>query len=549
MTQAGSIDSQLTTAYLERLKADSETEIRDETADLTTRLYAIHHLNSAIRQNPGLVDSETIFILRDILKNPRLAAKRQSLFFFRIAAETLCLVRMACRDRKLRDLAFSALKDVMAATTGYGHRAATEALTTLPVSVRGPDLRQASAQPVPGVTWRQILKETGFNIAGQPTAYGRSIVAGIEAGHWASQQLLVVKLVRGDEDPSHLLTEACWIDYFNQTPYSFDLRFDIPKMIKIKHSNLVNLTRLPPNLSLNGSVLRPAFAICFTADRDYYKYPNDTHAESWPGMTDFKEVVYRNAWLMGKLASMGVVHLAPIPLFHNRIQVNRRRDRGVYEWCRGGRLDRWLDSCTFPNLGASGVRDFEHLISFQGSNLALYRHIGNHFLSLMLIAGSHFRNKEPEMVGFSQDGTPVDARFLFDKIALEEIIRGVFHRYYEGFVGSTYAGRLPIDTVDLAERMVEEMGVDTYMEETLRAIDQVEMTAAEFKSFLESRTSRGQALDDVVKGLTDIRVNTGPHLGGFNQQISLPELIESVATMSALCIAGKFEKTDYRLPG
>jgi len=549
MTQAGSIDSQLTTAYLERLKADSENEIRDETADLTTRLYAIHHLNSALGQNPGLVDSETIFILRDILKNSRLAAKRQSFFYFRIAAETLCLAMMACHDRDLSDLAFSALKEVMASASGKGHRAATEALATLPVSVRGPNILPALAQPVPSVTWQQILKETGCNIAGQPTACGRSIVTGIGAGRGASQQLLVVKLVRGDEDPSQLLTEACWIDHFNQTAYSFDRRFDIPKMIKINHSYLVNLTRLPPNLSLNGRMLRPAFAICFRADRDYYKYPNDTNADSWPDITEFKEVIYRNAWLMGKLASMGVVHLAPIPLFHNRVQVNRRRDRGVYEWYRGGRLDRWLDSCNFPNLGASGVRDFEHLISFQGSNLALYRHIGNHFLSLMLIAGSYFRNKEPEMVGFSRDGTTVDARFLFDKRALEEIVRGVFHRYYEGFVGSTYAGRLPIDTVVLVERMVEEMGVDTYMEEILRAIDQDEMTAAEFRSFLESGTSGGQVLQDVVKGIKDIRVNTGPHLGGFNQQISLPELIESVATMSALCIAGKFEKTDHRPPG
>jgi len=549
MTQAVSIDSQLTTAYLERLKSDSANEIRDETADLTTRLYAIHHLNSAIRQNPALVDSDTIFILRDIIKNSRLAAKRQSLFFFRIAAETLCSVMIECRERHLSDLAFSALKNVMAAATGYGHRAATEALTTLPVSVRGPDLRSAAAQPVPGVTWQQILVETGFNNAGQPTAYGRSIVVEIGGGRSAPQQLLVVKLVPGDDDPSQLLTEACWIDHFNQTPYSFGLRFNIPKMIKIKHSNLVTLTRLPPNISLNGSLPRPAYAICFTAARDYYKYPNDANPAFRPDIAEFKEITFRNAWLMGKLASVGVVHLAPIPLFHNRVQVNRRRDRGVYEWYRGGRLDRWLDSCNFPNLGASGIRDFEHLISFQGSNLALYRHIGNHFLSLMLIAGSYFRNKAPEMVGFSAEGKPMDTRFLFDINFLEEIIRGVFHCYYEAFVGSTYADNLPIDTVELAERMVEEMGVDTYMEETLRALDQDEMTDDEFKSFLKSRINGGQAFKDVVKGLKDIRVYTGPHLGGFNQQISLPELIESVATMSALCIAGKFRKADHRPPG
>ncbi|KGM38326.1 hypothetical protein JY97_16930 [Alkalispirochaeta odontotermitis] len=266
MTLTDSRDLHLKAGYLAKLKADSATEIRDETADLTTRLYAIHHLNSAIRQNPALVDSDTIFILRDIIKNSRLAAKRQSLFFFRIAAETLCSVMTESRKRPLSDLAFSALKNVMAAATGYGHRAATEALTTLPVSVRGPDLRPAAAQPVPGVTWHQILAKTGFNHAGQPTAYGRSIVVEIGGGRSAPQQLLVVKLVPGDDDPSQLLTEACWIDHFNHTPYSFGLRFNIPKMIKIKDSNLVTLTRLPPNISLNGSLPRPAYAICFTAD-------------------------------------------------------------------------------------------------------------------------------------------------------------------------------------------------------------------------------------------------------------------------------------------
>ncbi len=47
-----------------------------------------------------------------------------------------------------------------------------------------------------------------------------------------------------------------------------------------------------------------------------------------------------NARLLAVLASCGIVHLAPIALFHNRIQSDRRRDQGRYEWFRGGRLDR-----------------------------------------------------------------------------------------------------------------------------------------------------------------------------------------------------------------
>jgi hypothetical protein len=38
-------------------------------------------------------------------------------------------------------------------------------------------------------------------------------------------------------------------------------------------------------------------------------------------------------------------------------------------------------------------------------------------------------------------------------------------------------------------------------------------------------------------------VHTGPHLGAFNNRISLPELTELVAAGAALCIAGRFWRT------
>jgi hypothetical protein len=44
-------------------------------------------------------------------------------------------------------------------------------------------------------------------------------------------------------------------------------------------------------------------------------------------------------------------------------------------------------------------------------------------------------------------------------------------------------------------------------------------------------------------GEKDILITSGPHLGDFNRQISLPELIEGVAAMSAVCIAGRFTAT------
>jgi hypothetical protein len=35
---------------------------------------------------------------------------------------------------------------------------------------------------------------------------------------------------------------------------------------------------------------------------------------------------------------------------------------------------------------------------------------------------------------------------------------------------------------------------------------------------------------------------TGPHLGGFNQPISLPELIAFAAACAARCVAGRFRQ-------
>ena len=113
-------------------------------------------------------------------------------------------------------------------------------------------------------------------------------------------------------------------------------------------------------------------AIAFVAHRDYFIYPNDGDADSG----EVREILGRNAYLMGRLTARGIIHDAPIPLFHNRTQRMRRDDQGRYQWFRAGRLDRWLDSCAFPNLGRSGLRDFEHLIAFCGgkpSALPAYR--------------------------------------------------------------------------------------------------------------------------------------------------------------------------------
>jgi len=205
-------------------------------------------------------------------------------------------------------------------------------------------------------------------------------------------------------------------------------------------------------------------------------------------------------------------------------------------------LDRWLFSCDYPNIGMTGVRDFEHFENLKEIKQKLYRIIGNHFLSMLLVMGSYFRKKDILLMGITDQGRPADARFLFQAPVLKRGIEGIFNRYYSGFVGTDFQDDFPLDLGILVHRMIEEMGVDRHMEEILRAADQREMSLSDFRAFLSERGITARELDQLEKGAADIVINSGPHLGGFNQTISLPELIEAVAAMSALCIAGRFRE-------
>ena len=146
------------------------------------------------------------------------------------------------------------------------------------------------------------------------------------------------------------------------------------------------------------------------------------------------------------------MHTAPIPLFHNRVQRDRRDDGGFYEWDRAGRLDRWLLSSRFPNFGPTGIRDCEHLVSVgEKAGRRLYHHIGNHLLSLILVAGSHFRHKAPEKVGLDPQGEPLDVRYLFDRERYIDLVRGVFGAYYAAFSKGSPGPDLDADIEKLEE--------------------------------------------------------------------------------------------------
>jgi hypothetical protein len=367
---------------------------------------------------------------------------------------------------------------------------------------------------------------------------GRSLVFSMDEG----ERLLVLKVAFSEDLARSLSQEAVWIDYLSSQPYDFSLRFNIPQAIKIAGSYVCTLENVPQRMRPRESPNRAARAAGFVAHKDYFTYPNDHRPDKRLTKEAFREVLSRNAWLFGKLTSLGMVHSAPIPLFHNRVQRARRADHGRYEWQRGGRLDRWLDSCLYPNFGVTGIRDFEHLVAFAGPSRQLYFHIGTQILSLLLVTGSYFRHRDRTRVGLDDQGNPLDARDLFDRPLLKDLIGQVFSSYYNGFVGEAYSGASFIDTDALAGRMIEEMGMDRYMEEVLRVVDQRRMTDDAFRRFLATRGYTGTQVRGLTKGVEDIVILSGPHLGGFNERISLPELTDAIGTMAALCMVGRYSR-------
>jgi len=512
-------------------------EYRDAPVAYAERIWALFHLDDEAQKAPDRLGAEVVAVLGRLLQEPRLGAKRQDLFLARKAAEVLVGLTRTPRPDLVQG-AWAALMETLAVTRGLAHRGAAETLGSLPcldgVSPRPPAPAAGGTQ----VAWAKLLERAGLGNPLRLQRQGRSLVAGDGNG----RRPLVVKMARADQDPEELAREAAWMEALAGPEQRFGCRFEIPEPLRFDGGHLVRLSGLP-SPAPEGSALHPeGWAIAYLAPKDYFAYPNDPLTGRLPEPEAFVEIMARAARLFGVLAAAGIVHEAPIPLFHNRVQRHRRRDAGRYEWFRGGRLDRWLASCAYPNWGPTGLRDFEHLVAFTGPPLHFYRHLGNHFLSLLLVAGSYFRARDSRRVGRLPDGRPVDARDLFDAGLLIRVIEEIYRGYYRGFVGRPPRGAVPLDASALAERMIEEMGVDRHMEEVLRAADQKAMTRPEFEAFLRRRGFAPSRIEALRRGKGDLVVSTGPHLGGFNQAISLPELITAVETMAAACIAGRYRR-------
>jgi hypothetical protein len=456
----------------------------------------------------------------------------------------------AARDEKdQRCRALDLLLSGLASPHESLRRASAEGLGMLPLAVDQELPPEPEAEfhlpgslPVIDADW---LAGCGIQTMNGWSWAGRSLLAQTRSGN-----VLVVKCLRKGEEPIALHQEMAWMDHLGRIARPHQgRRFEIPKPLAHNESWLVRA----PQASLKerpGSPLHPKrYAVAFLASPDYFHYPNEASPQRRLNEKALCEVLSRNAWLMGHFMAMGIAHTAPIPLFHNRAQRHRREDGGRYRWTHRGRLDRWLASCRHPNFGLSGLRDFEHFTAVAGQPRSRYEAIGSHLISLLLVAGSYFRQKAPQRIGFDAAGRPVDARDLFDRDLLNVLVREIWRAYAEGFAGEITADGDPVALDTLVDRMIDEMGVDRHMEEVLRVVDQETMSRPMFLAFLQSRGYALKEAQQLTKGKADIPLMTGPHLGGFNQPISLPELIDFAAAGAAHCVAERFRKENALVNG
>jgi len=331
---------------------------------------------------------------------------------------------------------------------------------------------------------------------------GRTLILSHDEG------VLAIKLGLGLEDGKKLLVEAAMQDGLGRLKESLSLESPIPRPIAPDgggHLFRLRLSSLPRRVRVDLNLLADPWAICYSPPSGYFTYLND------PGLSSgsVSEGLIRSAHDLAVLARNGLVHDALIPLFHNREQVGRRGDRGVYRWWSmiPGRLDRWLESCRYPNLRLSGIADFEHFRQVaEISPVELQHLIGDQLLSISLVLASHFRSSG----GFDDD-------------LVSEALQSAFEAYRLAFVSSKSSSRsglrskTPLDRCVnwdlLASRMGEEMGGNRYMRGLIRG-------GGPYGS--------------------DLEVENGPHLGIFGGYFPLPELVRVIHLATTFAIIEGF---------
>jgi len=514
----------------------TETQLLNQKLDFSACYMAIQYLITQIESFPEAITDQTIDALVLLIESNRFNSQKQVLFLYTQAA--LALIHMAQRCWiPVTGRIIPRLQKILISSKGKRQRAVATALGKLPVQLE-PHPFPSVHLPLPLEISLELLFSCFKEIDPLSVRWqGRSLIA-----QTRDNGMGIIKFARTEANISQLFNEVLWMDFLQIHPPCPSAKFHIPCPVRIENQCLFNIIPSPgspfsDDLLKNTPSNLQSIAIAYHAHAQYFEYPNEKIAGKKTSIHRIKEIFFRNALLLGNLTSKGIIHTALIPLFHNRVQQGRRNDNGAYLWEHGGRLDQWLDSCRYPNFASSGLRDFEHLVEIKDSR-PLGHYIGEHILSFILVIGSYFRNKAPSKKREKEDHLPCDTRDFFDKDLFSELIRGVVEHYYEGIVGQNPSPCLFLGLPGLIESLIERMGVDEHMEEILRVEDQLTMSETDFALFLMERGIKETC--QYSQGEKEIVLITGPHLGGFSQPISVPDLIEFLFCLSSLCVSDRY---------
>lgn len=339
-----------------------------------------------------------------------------------------------------------------------------------------------NAKDVVTIDFQELLPK---NMTSKLERRGRTIVIPLEEG------CLAVKLSLREGDEIPLLHEANMQSSFS------DMRLSsrIPRPL----GGLFRIEGLPSWIEADMGISKPR-GICYTADHNYFRYLGD------PLLADeeMSQGLLSCAEDLGRLARKGLIHTALIPLYHSCERTSR--NDCAYRWNRkvAGRLDNWLQSCSYPNLRLSGIADLEHMeLHSEISSQDLHAYVGEHLLCMSLVLGSYFRR-----------------RGKFEIKAVSRILRDCFRVYYEALTR-----REPdlldegIDWIILANRMAEEMGTEERMDEKMEA-ENTEAEEIDGSGYYEGKSYAPERL----------------HLGPPNGPFPIPELIRAIHITSAFAV-------------
>jgi len=512
----------------------TEQTLFDGTCGFSGSFMAVKHLRYHIDDDPDSTTTDTIDALLGLIRSLRFDHKKQVFFLLEEAADALITLSLSA-DTATCTTIISGLQQILSRACGPRVRAVGNALGRLPVRLASAPVNiPAPGQPCP-VSLAFLVKAFGVPASGPWVWQGRSLILPLETGG-----LGVLKFASSRQNLGELIREHYFQGLLARR-YTVDPKtWQIPRPVTVDGSSALYQVSDPLPSGAPPGLYRGT-CIAYTAPRTYFEYPNQR--VSFNAWDRIHQIFFNTAHTLGQLTATGLFHTALIPLFHNRVQQHRRRDRGRYLWEHGGRLDQWLDSCEYPNFSLSGLRDFEHLEP-AASSKALRHYIGEHILSFILVAGSCFRSQDPDRRGWDSNGRPADTRDLFDAKGFAALIEGVCTHYFSAFsdfaLPLVFKNHIPALVADL----IQAMGLDRDMHERLRIQDQERMGQIPYEIFLKQRGLTPAP----PRGEADILLTTGPHLGGFNRTISVPGLVDFLYHFSSLCISYCFAKENRLKP-